>query len=366
MCFIVKYTNFVYKKAKTGHFQAPSNIFVMKKIVVTLLLTLLFFPCFAGQKKALKFDKNGDFKIVMLTDLHLVADKPSEAEKTLARIDYIINEEHPDFVAITGDVLYGKDSSLVYLQRLVSKLDSLKTPFAIEFGNHDREHGRSAQQMSKIITSAKYNYNSLTPDGVLADSRINVKPTKDKNNAPLDIYMIDSHGYTSLGTGKEWSYAYLTRDQINWYLDECRKSNAEADKEHVPSLSFFHIPFPEFYDAWILAQEKKHNGVIGLRGEYGGHPKVNSGMYTAMLESGNMMGVFCGHDHDSDYIVDYHGIALVYGRYSGDDTVYNHLAHGTRVISVKEGQMEFSTWIHEDDGRIQYSTLWKNGVLEKN
>lgn len=327
-------------------------------------ISMFFLPCFAGQKPELKYDQNGEFKILQFTDLHFVADNAAEAEKTMARIDYIIQAECPDFIAITGDVLYGNDSSLEYLQRLVDKLDGFKTPFALEFGNHDREGGRSAQEMSKIITSAKYNYNTLSKDGVINDCRINVRPGKDLSAAPLDIYMFDSHDYTKLGTIQDWSYSYLSCDQIEWYLNECRKSNKQAGVEHVPSLSFFHIPVPEFYDAWVLAEEAKHNGVIGVRGEYGGHPKVNSGMYCAMLESGNMMGIFCGHDHDSDYIISYHGIALGYGRYSGDDTVYNHLAHGTRVIVAKEGLMEFQTWIHEDDGRIQYKANYKDGVLK--
>lgn len=325
---------------------------------------LLAITVMAGARTPdLKFNKEGEFKIVMLTDLHLNIDKIGEAEKTYARIDYIINEEQPDFIAVTGDVLYGNSSSLDLLQRLVNKFDSAKVPFAIEFGNHDREHGRSAVEMSRIITSSRYNLNKLTDDKVLADNRIQVRPSVDKTAAPLDVYMIDSHDYAKLGTRGDKSYSYLSFDQIAWYLAECKKSNAEAGVEHVPSVAFFHIPFPEFYDAWILAQEKEHNGVSGVRGEYGGHPKVNSGMFTAMLESGNIVGVFCGHDHDSDYIVDYHGIALVYGRFSGDDTVYNHLAHGTRVIVFKEGEMGFKTFIHEDDGRIQYVNYYKDGNL---
>ena len=30
--------------------------------------------------------------------------------------------------------------------------------------------------------------------------------------------------------------------------------------------------------------------------------KINSGLFTAMLEAGDVMGVFAGHDHDNDYV----------------------------------------------------------------
>ena len=32
-------------------------------------------------------------------------------------------------------------------------------------------------------------------------------------------------------------------------------------------------------------------------------PKLNTGMFAAMKEAGDVMGVFVGHDHDNDYAV---------------------------------------------------------------
>ena len=51
---------------------------------------------------------------------------------------------------------------------------------------------------------------------------------------------------------------------------------------------------------------------------------LNTGMFAAMVETGSVMGVFVGHDHDNDYVVAEKGIALGYGRFSGDDTTYNN------------------------------------------
>lgn len=54
---------------------------------------------------------------------------------------------------------------------------------------------------------------------------------------------------------------------------------------------------------------------------------LNTGLLAAMREElvqqlqmrcrGNILGVFAGHDHCDDYIVDYEGILLGYGRKSG-------------------------------------------------
>lgn len=335
------------------------------------LLLLGIFACAGALQakddaKELKFNADGQFKILHLTDLHFVAGAPSEVGKTFARMDYIVSEEHPDFIAITGDVIFGRPAREM-LQQIVDRLDSYQIPFCIVYGNHDAEQEMSRAQMSKIISSAKYSLNTLNDKGELSDLRIGVKSSAGKDAMPLDIYMLDSNDYSHYEN--VGGYAWFTFDQIKWLRDECEAATAANGGKNVPSVSFFHIPVPEFYDAWVLAQEKSHNGVVGLRGEYGGHPRVNSGMFASMLETGNMMGIFCGHDHDSDYIIPYYGIALVYGRYSGDDTVYNHLAHGSRIISFDEkellkGHRAFRSWIHEDDGRIQYDVKFIDGQLK--
>jgi len=331
----------------------------MKRIlsVIILLAMPLILP---AQKCNLMFDKNGVFKIVQLTDLHFMAGKTADNDKTFARMDFIVKEEKPDFIAITGDVIYGRKPSKELLQSVLDRLDSYRIPFCLVFGNHDAEQDMSRQEMSAMVASAKYSMNELNAAGELDDMKLVVSPTVDRKSSPLNLYFLDSHDYAKVG-----GFAWLTHDQIQWYRRECEASTNRNGGMNVPSMAFFHIPLPEFLEAWLLAEAQKHNSVVGLRGEYGGHPRVNSGMFSAMLETGNTMGVFCGHDHDSDFIVPHYGIALVYGRFSGDDNTYNHLAHGTRVISVKEGEMAFNTWIHEDDGRIQYNVRFENGAVSK-
>jgi len=339
------------------------NITKMKHSIICILAAVLLIQAPAAAQE-LRFDENGEFKIIQLTDLHFIYSRPEETAKTFARMDYIVNAEKPDFIAITGDVVFGRPAKEMF-RLILDRLDSYKIPYCIVFGNHDAEQELSRAEMSQMIADARYNVNTLNEKGELADIRIPVGSTVNPEKHPFDMYFLDSHDYaSSTGFEQVGGYAWFTNDQLQWYRKESEASTAANGGEHVPSFSFFHIPVPEFYDAWILAQEKRHNGVKGLRGEYGGHPRINSGMFAAMLETGNMMGIFCGHDHDSDYIIPYYGIALVYGRFSGDDNVYNHLAHGTRVITVKEGERAFHTWIHEDDGRLQYDVDFVNGELK--
>ena len=48
-------------------------------------------------------------------------------------------------------------------------------------------------------------------------------------------------------------------------------------------------------------------------------------MFVNMLECGDIIGIFTGHDHDNDYAVAWQDVLLAYGRYTGGNTVYNHL-----------------------------------------
>lgn len=86
--------------------------------------------------------------------------------------------------------------------------------------------------------------------------------------------------------------------------------------------------------------------IIGEKREDECNGKLNPGMFAAMRMAGDVMGTFVGHDHDNDYIGEYYGLYLAYGRYSGGKTVYNNLGkNGCRIIELKEGKREFSTYI---------------------
>ena len=211
------------------------------------MLIALFLPC-SGLLNAqgLKFNSDGQFKVLQFTDLHFVSDKPQEAAKTFSRMDYIVGAESPDYIAVTGDVIYGMQPSADMLKAVLDKLDSYGIPFCIVFGNHDAEQDLSRPEMSAMIASSKYSLNKLNDDGELADIKLGVASSDGTSARVLDIFMLDSHDYSKY---KEvGGYAWFTSDQIQWLRSECEASAGLCGRE-VPSVSFFHIPLPEFYNA---------------------------------------------------------------------------------------------------------------------
>jgi hypothetical protein len=67
-------------------------------------------------------------------------------------------------------------------------------------------------------------------------------------------------------------------------------------------------------------------------------------MFSAMLESKDVMGMFVGHDHNNDYIGTVYDICLAFGRVTGLDA-YGELERGARVIELYEGAFQFDSWI---------------------
>lgn len=321
----------------------------MRKTVFTLFFVLMSCVCLNAHQrsKTLRFPSSGEFKILQLTDLHLHPQMLPENRKTLDNIDFLVKLERPDFIAITGDVLWGTPANMV-LKPLLDQLDGYDIPYSIVYGNHDREQDLSPEALSSLISNAKNSINPLTDDGVLADVRIPVLSSDGSCREMAGIFMMDSHDYTPIeGVGR---YGTFSSEQVEWLREECRQATLRNGGDPVPSLAFFHIPLPEYRRLWDI----KGFNLIGIRGEDVACSELNAGMFEAMRTTGNVIGCFVGHDHNNDYIGNYCNIALGYGRYTGSNTVYNNLRHGARVIVLKEGQRCFKTWIRETDGRAIY------------
>ena len=89
---------------------------------------------------------------------------------------------------------------------------------------------------------------------------------------------------------------------------------------------FYHIPLPEVNDAWERSQAGEadaiavpfavHNGdpaKYGERGEDPCNPKYNSGFFDVILEQGSTTGMYFGHDHINNFIINYKGVDFAYG-----------------------------------------------------
>lgn len=291
-----------------------------------ILLALFAFTSVFAQSKELKFNSGKIFKIVQFTDTHI---KPNdkESEAAFKTISAVLDKERPDLVVFTGDIVTGKPVDKGW-EMVTEPVIKRKIPFAVVFGNHDDENGMSRAEISDLLVQMPgclfvpkvkdvYGFGNYV---------LKLKSSTGKDNAAL-LYCMDSNAYSTID-GLD-GYGWFHTDQIDWYRAQSKKLASEGGKV-LPALAFFHIPLPEYHEAYT---NEKYSPV-GLRLEDECSPKINSGMFAAMLGCGDVMGMFVGHDHVNDYVAYLHGIALAYGRFTGGKTTYGELPNGGRVIEL--------------------------------
>ena len=298
-----------------------------------------------GIAHRLKYNSNGKIKILQFTDTHYIEGDP-RSDRALKNVAQMLDAEHPDFVIHTGDIVFGKPAE-ASARHILQPLVDRKIPFAVAMGNHDSDFDLSRTDMFKVLRSIPGNVNTIDDEGIAGCSN-DIITLNGKNGTDRIFYLFDSGNRDELAGINSW--AYVHQDQIAWYKQHSRKFTEANGGKPVPALAFFHIPVPEYKEA-IRDTSRVMMGNIG---EEPGAPKFNSGLYLAMREMGDVQGIVTGHDHNSDYVMLWQNFFLIYGRFSGCDTVYNDLKpNGARVFEFTEGDDGFRTWVRLYGGKVE-------------
>lgn len=293
----------------------------------------------------LQFNQNKTFKIVQFTDMHINADG-IKSIAPLRMLKEVITSEQPDLVVFTGDIITEKPIIKGW-DKLLGIMENFNIPYAVVPGNHDDEQDVKRDSIASYVSNFPHSLMVAKTDGVFGNGNyfVRIKGSEDTLTKFM-LWFFDSNAY-SRDTNIN-GYGWIDQTQISWYKKESAFLSAENHHAPYPSLAFFHIPLPEYRTAF-------NNNTLqrtGERKENECSPEFNSGMYAAMIESGDIFGVFCGHDHDNNYVVNYGGIALSYGRFSGGNNIYHHIERGARVIELTEGDKKFTSWEHLENGDI--------------
>lgn len=308
----------------------------------------------------LKFRADGTFKIVQFTDIHWVPGNPA-SEEAAGRMNEVLDAEKPDFVIYTGDIIFAKPAAEAF-QRVFEPAIFRGIPFAVTLGNHDDEHDMTRTEIYDFIQKMPGNLTGRV-EGLTGVTNFILPICSSKNaKEAFLLYGFDSLAYSAKEESK--GYDWIKPDQIDWYTRCSKAFTSKNGGKPLPALAFFHIPVPEYNQA--AADE--NTLLMGIRKERACAPFVNSGLFTAMLEAGDIMGTFVGHDHVNDYVARWKGILLGYGRFTGGKTVYHDIpgGNGARVFELTEGKRSFKSWIRLKDGQvisvIDYPTDFVKGV----
>ena len=298
---------------------------------------------------AMHFGSDGRFKILHITDTHLHEDNVQESTRLIA---LACDVEQPDLVMLTGD-LAPEDTYELTAQRidqLMQVFESRQIPVAVAFGNHDSENGAYTREAVMALYNS-YSCSVSIDDGDLLTGcgtyRIPLCASG-SDELVFNLWVFDSGDYD-----EEGHYANVAEDQVEWYRETSAAIEAQCGKK-IYSLAFQHIIVPEIYEAleehdyWTaysyehLYEENKYYRFspaytnYGMLHEYPCPGYYNHGQFEAMVERGDVLAMFTGHDHTNAFGVKYQGIDIVNSlstRYNGDafSTQY-----GYRVIELDE------------------------------
>lgn len=274
---------------------------------------------------------NRDLKIIQFTDLHLMNDEKDDM--TFQLISWVIQQEKPDFIALTGDQTMSKDAVMLY-QKLGQFMDSHRIPYTFIFGNHDTEGG-TYQELIDAISDSTY---LLFDQGPLHLGYSNFCLTLlDKGKPTGQLVFMDSHidDFFMIDGKKTWGYGAFSEDQLAWY--ELKLINP------IPHLIFFHIPLFELNET--NPSDSIHQG------DYYESPStqgINTGFFQLAKANKQAKGMFYGHDHLNDFTYQKDGILLAYGRVSGHyDYAMPGFPKGARIITFNpSGKLHSHVLIH--------------------
>ena len=322
-----------------------------KFIVSTIMVCLIIFFSITYSKEntsttvkpELGFDPEGSFKIVQFTDSQ---DGAIIDPRTVSLMKKILDYEKPNLVVLTGDNIDGKCKSIQDVKKAIESIaqpmEKRGIPWAVVFGNHDDEHGMmSKEEMMKLYKSYAHNISEIGFRDSTRVGNYNLLVKGSRSDTPaFNIYMLDSGKYSSDMQTYEW----IKESQIAWYKHTSSQLKTKYNKT-IPALMFFHIPLPEWKTLW------DGGTAIGERNEEECSPTVNSGLFNELVKTGDVKGVFVGHDHVNDYVGKLQGITLGYSRSIGYGTYGKEgFSRGGRVFLIKEGSpSNFQTWMRLEE-----------------
>lgn len=300
------------------------------------------------ESKILRFN-NKKLKIMHITDTHLEEDN---TESSLFLIAHACDVEKPDVAILTGDNVSNNDDASIVKERidkLMTVFEERNIPTAVTFGNHDSETGAlSRDELMELYNS--YSCSLGNPDGPDSGTyNVPVYASSD-DTVKFNLWVMDSNDYDDEG-----HYGCVLPEQVEWYKKRSDEITKENNGNKVYSMVFQHMivadvydvlrkvegrrklySFPHMYnksDFYMFDPNQRNFGTLNETPCSGYH---NFGQFEAMVEKGDVLAMFTGHDHTNAFGVRHKGIDIVNSlstRFKGNrfETQY-----GYRIIEIDE------------------------------
>ena len=314
---------------------------------------------------------NGNFKIMVTTDLHLW-NKKDLIEKSLDMLAKHLAAEKPDLLLITGDAILTDFQQLDCIQ-FGKFMEKTGIYWAYCFGNHEARAEKEFHKyfMLKNIESFPHCLSKFGDPELFGFGNFKINIMNADNTIKQSIFMFDSgrdmepehnvaHGLPADMEG----YDFIKQGQIDWYKNSIKELEAEYGK--FKSMVLMHIPIKEYEEVFDYVEDNKYTPsgkaeiLYGWQYETVGSSPYNSGLFKAIKELGSTQAVFSGHDHMNDFCAIYDGIYLVYAQCNG----YNTYTMGDNLGWPEEKWVQGVTMVNvAQDGSITFKQRFNRDYL---
>lgn len=342
----------------------------MKKVLSVVLALVMVLSCtmFAsaeGSSPVLRFNDDGEFKILHLSDTQ---DGYPAHEEMLEFINHVLDKYDPDLVILGGDNTVGSaETKEEAIKELVAPFVEHEVYFTLVFGNHDREQGVSNEELLVMYQKAggKYclAYDAVPSISGVGNHNLPIFSSDNILKVAYNLYMFDSGtGHYKDSNGNE-GYECVYPDQIEWFERTNNVYTAANGGKVIPSMAFQHIIVGEIMDVFykeagpLSVYTKFCNGKNYdlLFGNFGAIkngmileppcPGVeNHGQFDALVRQ-NTVAIFSGHDHINNFTVNHKGVDIVNTAGATFSSYGNDIARGARLITLHEGKTEYDSQI---------------------
>ena len=352
-----------YPTLTDNNYEFNNNVYKLSNITYTFknstnnisnTIPLLEHPMYKNNNTSsnLKFNDKGNFKILVISDLHyqngktspcrdiLNSQLPCDGTNTTFFIQNLLELEKPDLVISTGDSIdWGADDAKTSLNEVYSPIIKANIPYAIVLGNHDQQSSLNRREIMEFITSMNNSISLFNPtdpefEDINGFGNYHLVIGKDDASPEFILYFLDSGADTNNDIVK--GYDWIHSSQIDYLKQTCNKYYGQN------GLLFWHIPTKEY-------ENVKDNQYTGSVLDSPGTPHINSGLISNVLECNNIKGGFVGHCHNNDFCFSYYGTHLCHVGGTGFNGYgITGVSRKARIIHLKKHGKEIHTWKRMD------------------
>ncbi len=318
--------------------------------------------------KNLLFDTNGNFKVLILSDLRM----PAKVNTLIVdNIEKVLDATNPSLVILGGDV---HDGSVTNEQELRNVLDAVTKPmedrkilwchaFGVDTeGTADKKTGYSRAEQMKVYTSYEYCV-SQTGQAEKAYGVSNyvlpiLVPDQDKNmgnnKVGFNIWCLDANGYLNDYVEGLESKVVLKRkqnsgtnldclhySQLLWYWNTSVAFQNRNNNKVVPGMMYVQVPPYQFM---LIKRNQDITNMLGEKSSIA--TKVDSseresGIVWACYERGDIRGLFSGYNEENDYSGTYLDIMMGFCSTVGKSGFEG--TRGARVVTISQNGAKMET-----------------------